>query len=141
MTTPAIAPHPAYGLPLQASDMAATFYRVPLTPLGQDDVETVLGLGHVEPRRFAVAANRLCRDVSGFDLSQYCPTAVEAVVEVQHRWAVREPTCTFEGEWEDCPSYPHCVGPSCDYDWFIRYDKGITEATPGAFPVTILVLQ
>lgn len=138
MTT-ATAPHPPYGPPLTAHDMPWRFYRVPITPLGED-AEVVMGLGHVEPRRFVAAARALMREVVGADLADDFDTAADALRQVQHRWAVSRPRCTAGDHFCPLRTETHCASPAelDEYGWLVAY-TGIAEESPGAFPITLLV--
>jgi hypothetical protein len=137
MTTATI--HPASGPPLTATDMERTVYRVPLHWLGED-AEQVMGLGHVKADRFVAAAHRYLKWAGCDGLDEHYASAAQALEAVTHRWVIRLPKCL-----------PEC-GPDCedaaagksmpldsDYAWYLDWD-GVTESTPGAFPITLLDL-
>lgn len=141
MTT-TTAPHPLYGPPLTEHHFPWMFYRVPMTGIGED-CDWVLGLGHVEPKRFVAAARNAYAEC-GDELEDVYPTAAKALAEVQHRWAIRRPECTWDGDGT-CPQHEDtgCLDHEAiaEFAWWIDFDEGITEATPGAFPVTVLEMS
>lgn len=89
-----------------------------------DDCDRWMGLGHIDQAAFAGAALQDLRhltepsDPDAIDVEAFDPDCVD------HRWAI----LTDLSGW-----------PSPD-DWAIRW-TGVDEATPGAFPITILTID
>ena len=95
-------------------------YGVGLTWMGEDG--GMAAPGHIPDLRFIAACNRMARIEGGY-MNIYDAVKVsfdDARADVRRLWAVlREP------------------GP--ESDWAASWD-GVTEETPGAFPMTVIVL-
>lgn len=96
-------------------------YGVDLTWFG--DEGGMIARGHVPDLRFVAACNHLARTEAGLS-NIWDDRAVmlkDALAEVRREWAVPIDPGGFGSDWE----------------WAIRYG-GVTEQTPGAFPITTL---
>jgi hypothetical protein len=97
-------------------------YGVDLTWFG--DEGGMAARGHVPDLRFIAACNHLARTEGHLANIWDCPTTLdEALAEVGRIWALPiDPT--------------ECRDDGCT--WAVRYNQSITEATPGAIPITVL---
>lgn len=96
-------------------------YGVELDWLGDDG--NIVARGHVPDLRFIAAANHLARTDAGLAnlYDDFSITLDEALTDIRCTWAL--------------PADPARYGT----DWAIRHDSQVTEQTPGAFPVTVLM--
>ena len=102
-------------------DFADRFYGVAVAWIGDDG--GVVAHGHIGDRRFLAACNKLARRQGMCNLWDDRAATIEDPLDFVIRvWAVAE------NPDED---------PGDPAGWAISWD-GVTEQTPGAFPVTIL---
>lgn len=115
-------------------------YGVSVSHIGEE--RDMVAHGHIEPRRFIAACNWWHREATGIPslgddgFGDIDMTYVELLSWVRHRWAIRQPKC-------DCPEDQVLERGCDDHDpdpdpdaWWISL-KGVTEDTPGAFPITL----
>lgn len=99
-------------------------YGVDVECFGEDG--GMVARGHAPDLRFIAACNHYARKVIGLRNIWDSPVATleDALSIVTHVWAV--------------PADPARYGGDPDL-WAVRYDSTITEQTPGAFPLTVLL--
>ncbi|OZD74869.1 hypothetical protein CH273_25605 [Rhodococcus sp. 05-339-2] len=92
------------------ADFAFTAYGVSLSELGEDS-DSMIALGHVEPRRMLAALNRYWRKFCGLDYADIKWAFEDSVgsTQVKHRWVqfTRNPHADggdFEFEWMAWPA-------------------------------------
>jgi hypothetical protein len=103
--------------PAPAPSFPFTAYGVRLSTFGEDG--GAAAEGHVPLLRFVAACNRIARENDLISLANGYKVSVEEILGyVRHVWAV--------------PEWPQVPGWSWQVSW-----AGVTEATPGAIPLTI----
>lgn len=110
--------------PIEDPTPEGTYYGIPVAPLGEDG-DTLLALGHHDPRRVLAAFNRYARTVCGWPnlADDYSATLTEWAGRIEHKRAVfRTPDPL--SQWED----PDCT-------WIADWSD---PTAPGARPVTLL---
>lgn len=125
--------HPTYDP--EPVTMPFTVYGVGLCPIGENS-EWIISLGHIPIQRLVAAANHYARGRGYLNLADsLCPSYHDTAKKVSHGWAVRYPACP-----DNDPACPHggCLTrfELESYPWVIKW-FGVTDTTPGAFPITI----
>lgn len=115
----------------------AAHFGVQLSFIG-DDGDWIVALGHHEPRRVVAALNRHVRhDLGWSSLSDEWddPTYPDVVRLTRQTWCVLAEGCADHRDGPDAEcAFCRDVQQA---EWWLDW-HGITEDTPGAFPITVV---